>query len=59
MKALSSEHSCHDDDEYSASTAQKNHDEFNIVNRDFTDRSLFEKKKKTRTNRQTQDRKSI
>ena len=50
VKALSNEHSCHDDNEHSASTAQENHDEFNIVNRDLADRFLFEKKK-TRTNK--------
>ena len=45
VKALSNEHSCHNNDEYSASTAQENYDEFNIVNRDFANRSLFEEKK--------------
>ena len=59
VKILSSEHLCHNDNEHFALTAQKNHNEFNIVNRDLADRSLFERKKKTRTNRQTQDRKSI
>ena len=51
MKALSSEYLYHNDDKHSASTAQENHDEFNIINRDFVDRSLFERMKKRRPNK--------
>ena len=59
VKALSSEHSCHDNKKYSTSIIQENYDEFNIINRKLTDRFLFEREKKTRMNRQMQDRKSI
>ena len=51
VKVLSNEHSYHDDNEHSALTTQENHNEFNIMNRNFTDQSLFERKKKTKTNK--------